>query len=430
MDRKLHLCFVTPEYALRPPFGGIATHTRAMAQWLAKRGHVVHVVCLTRTQAPSVEQDGDVHVHFVAPTRVKPRRVLAYISAVPGLRRIKEAYYAWDLVENSVGAWRTVRSLEREHSFDLIQCSDFGGLAFRGIWPFKGRRTVLLRGNSLISMSPVSISLPGGHFQHFLERLCASRADFILTASSYLAAKYQSEFGTADERLGVLYRPYDVINEINTLAAIPANGQEINVLYVGRFEEKYKGSDILLEALRLVRERGSDIKAHLVGEVREEFQDQFYTFLQANSSWVTYYGSSDQRGVLQRMLQSDMLVLPSRHETAGGVLVEAQFCALAQVASRVGGIPELVKHGVTGLLVEPENPVALADAIIELCESPEKRKELGRQSRELAHRRFDIDATMNAYLRVVEALIDKNDPRPVLQAALGLSADQSLIGYG
>ena len=63
------------------------------------------------------------------------------------------------------------------------------------------------------------------------------------------------------------------------------------------------------------------------------------------------------------------------------------------VASDVGGLPDTVQHGVSGLLVPPGDPVALADAVAELIADPPRRKEMGRRGRDHCLRRFDVNVT-------------------------------------
>lgn len=407
----LRICFVTPEYALYPPFGGIATHIRTMALWMARNGHDTHVVCLSRDRQPGTEQDDGVQVHFAAPKRIKPRRVLAIIARLPGLANVREAYSGWDLLENSLGAWLTVRSLERKAPFDVIQCGDYGGLAFWGVWPIKKKGRLLLRGQGLIGMYPSLMDRPGGRFHHLLERVCAQRADFILANSHYIKNTYSVKYRVASDRLGVLYRPYDFPDYTER---IPTPTESPLILYVGRIEVAHKGVDILLDALHRVHTHFPNVRASFIGKVVPAMEERFGQFLQENQSWVTYYGPLKQSDVFAHMRCSSMLVLPSRDEAAGGVLVEAQFCGLPQIATRVGGSPELVQDGVTGLLVDPENSDALAEAILHLCTSAELRQQMGQRSREQARARFDIDATMTRYVRVLETLLHEGDPRTAL----------------
>ena len=87
----------------------------------------------------------------------------------------------------------------------------------------------------------------------------------------------------------------------------------------------------------------------------------------------------------------DMLVLPSLNEGMGRVLVEAMAAGKPVVASRVGGIPDLVRHGETGYLVPPADEKALADGIQKLLDDPGRAKQMGQQGKEYC-RQFSLEA--------------------------------------
>lgn len=416
----MRICFITPEYALYPPFGGIATQIRTMARWMASHGHDVHVICPTRERTPGAENDDGAQVHFVAPRRIKPRRVLAYASKVPGLGKIKEAYYGWDLVENSLGVWLKVRELERHAPFALIQCSDAGGLGFWGVWPLRRSQPLLIRGSGLVIQHTKSGGWPGAWFHNELEKVCARRATFVLTVSYFLAGLYEAEFGISGERVGMFCR-IGVLPNVNAKPdLLIENRAELleqrspTVLYVGRIEYA-KGCDILFQALETVKQNVPAAKVSLVGKVATEFEPQLQTFLQANGDWVTYYGHLSRSEVAFHMQTSTLLVLPSRSETAGGVLAEAQLLGLPQVACRVGGIPEYVEDGATGLLVALDDPQALAEAITRLCLSPDLRATMSQRSKELAAARDNLDTVMERFVKVCDALIAGKSPLTVLQ---------------
>lgn len=380
---------------------------------MAQHGHDTHVICLRRGQDSCTETDDGVQVHFVVPKRVKPRRLVNYASRLPGLGELREAYFGWNLVENSLGIWHKVRNLERQLPFDVIQCSDFGGQGFFGVWPAKRSRPIVIRGNGLVSMYLQSGGWPGARFQYKLEEICGQKAHFVLAETSWLTGVYRSQFNVPESHLGVLCRPFDITHTIEEMRLRIAPSELPVVLYVGRIEYG-KGCDILFQALENVKRAVPEVRVSLIGKSVPELESRLKAFLQNNGEWVTHYGHLLQPEVFQHMLSSTMLVLPSRMENAGNVLAEAQFCGLPQVASRVGGIPEYVEDGYTGLLVPPEDVEALAEAIIRLCLSPELCTTMGQRSRELAHARYGVDAVMTRFVRVCDALVAGRSPAAIL----------------
>ena len=96
--------------------------------------------------------------------------------------------------------------------------------------------------------------------------------------------------------------------------------------------------------------------------------------------------------VIQLLTHALIFVCPSVYEPLGIVNLEAMACSTAVVASRVGGIPEVVEEGVTGLLVPPDDPAALADALNVLLRDPARAQALGLAGRARAVREFSWDA--------------------------------------
>jgi glycosyltransferase involved in cell wall biosynthesis len=112
-------------------------------------------------------------------------------------------------------------------------------------------------------------------------------------------------------------------------------------------------------------------------------------------SRITFLGEvGDVRALLSR---ARLFALPSRSEGIPLTALEAMACGLPVVATRVGGLPEVVDDGVTGLLVPPADPPALAGAIAEICNDPARRERMGRAGARRALELFDIRRMVAEY---------------------------------
>ena len=104
-----------------------------------------------------------------------------------------------------------------------------------------------------------------------------------------------------------------------------------------------------------------------------------------------------RRDIPEILSCADVFVLSSLNEGFGLVLVEAMTMKLPIVATRVGGVPEIVEHGKTGILVAPQDPPAIADAILKLCSNRQWGRELGWAGYEKARNTFDVRVVTEKY---------------------------------
>jgi len=105
-----------------------------------------------------------------------------------------------------------------------------------------------------------------------------------------------------------------------------------------------------------------------------------------------------------------VFVLPSESEGFGRVLVEAMAMARAIVATNVGGIPDIVLDGETGVLVEPANAVALAHAVRGLLDDPARAARLGAAGRRRAESTFSVGAHVDGVERVYHEVLGRGAP--------------------
>lgn len=153
----------------------------------------------------------------------------------------------------------------------------------------------------------------------------------------------------------------------------------------------WKRHDVFLEAVRLLRERGSPVRALVVGEgpQRERIAGEIVGKALARIVRMTGY----RQDIPEIVAASDVIVLPSdRFEGVPQVILQSLAMGRAVVASPIGGIPEVVHHETTGLLCPAGEPSAFADAIARLLADPGLRERLGAAGRELVLSRYSSTA--------------------------------------
>jgi len=178
----------------------------------------------------------------------------------------------------------------------------------------------------------------------------------------------------------------------------PAPGNPITILSVGRAVEK-KGYEILLRALAELPDEPSWRFVHVGGGVLLAALKAAARNLGIEDR-VTWMGPRSQEELLALYGEADLFVLASRVAGDGdrdglpNVLMEAQSQSLACVATRVSAIPELIDDGVTGLLTEPDDASALADAMSRLIADPRLRHRLGEAGAERVRHVFSHEASI------------------------------------
>lgn len=163
-----------------------------------------------------------------------------------------------------------------------------------------------------------------------------------------------------------------------------------------------KGLKYLINAIAILVEKFSNIKLVIIGEgkERDKLKLQIKKLkLEKNISLIGH-----QQKIPKLLKASDIFALPSRREAFGLVNAEAMISELPVVATKAGGIPEIVADGKTGLLVEPENAKDLAAALDKLISSESERQKLGQAGKERVLKHFDAKKMAEQYEKIYESL--------------------------
>jgi glycosyltransferase involved in cell wall biosynthesis len=196
------------------------------------------------------------------------------------------------------------------------------------------------------------------------------------------------------------------------------------VLCVARLVEK-KGQDTLLRAVAMLGRRGRTVECELIGD------GPLRADLERTAAWlgiadrVRFSGSVDAAGVLAAYQKATMFVLPCQVDANGDQdglpvsLVEAMAVGVPVISTRISGIPELVTDGVSGLLVEPRDAQALADAMARVIDDAKLRVRMTDDARRTAET-FDRTQTIRELMRATGITI----PRPRTRADTDLTTSR------
>jgi len=195
-------------------------------------------------------------------------------------------------------------------------------------------------------------------------------ADKLTTNSRDVQKIYKEKYGLDFE---YLLGPID-IEKFKGIEAVKSDTNENQVIYIGR-DSPEKGIDIL-----------KSIEKQIKGK-------------------VVYCTNVEWKKAMSILKSSNVLVLPSRIESIPNVIKEAFFLKVPVVATNAGGIPEIVTHGKTGLLVPPNEPQSLADSINHLLENKEYAKKLADAAYEFLINNLTWDILLPKYIKFYEDLV-------------------------
>jgi glycosyltransferase involved in cell wall biosynthesis len=161
-----------------------------------------------------------------------------------------------------------------------------------------------------------------------------------------------------------------------------------------------KGYDVMLRALPMILKADPSTQYVIIGTGEREYEQTLRKLSEelGIAHCVHFYGFQDP--VWPFLEAMDLYVHPARMEGFGIAVIEAMAAGKAVVATNTGGLPEVVEHGRTGLLVALDNPEALSAAVVSLLKDKQRRDEMGERGAKLVRERFDLKASMAAIEQV------------------------------
>jgi glycosyltransferase involved in cell wall biosynthesis len=265
-----------------------------------------------------------------------------------------------------------------------------------------------------------------------------AQVDMVVGVSEYITDLVRKAFPAYAEKCQTVYNGVDIDKFHPASGArgrIEMTGHR--VIYIGRVSPE-KGLHVLVDAFAKVRERFPDAQLDVLGGQHVQPR-AFYLAAEANNpilrslepfyhagsymrqmkaragenNGITFHGDVDHAKIAEILATADLFVQPSVwNEPFGMPLAEAMACGVAAVATRVGGQPEIVEDGRTGLIVNSNDPAALAAAIIRVLEDDTARAAMGEAGRRRARASFSWQHVADKLLGFYEQLTDRLPANP------------------
>lgn len=408
----MNICLLSRQYPPETLFGGIGTYTYNLAQALTGLGHQVHVIA----QAINEERDyldKKVYVHRI---KVKPHLLQVKIKKIACHRFIRLPQQTYEALAYSWRAYQKLKEVIRIYKIDIIEARDWTAEIFW--YTFFKRLPIVIRLHTTkftaVELKKKSPSIDE-RFIMFMEKWVTVKANGLISPTIVHRDSIAKRYGIPLERVEIVPLGLDLTNSMyNYSKSYNRTKKDSNIiLFVGRFSIR-KGVDILIKAVPYVLNefpktkfilvgpdtntgpKNSSFKKYLLRDVKSDIMKKlvFTGFL---------YGSE-----LANMYNNcDIFVAPSRYEDFGVVYSESMAFGKPVIGCKVGGALEVIEDGVSGLLVPPENPRLLAEAIIKLLKLPELRRRMGEAGKERVKRYFTSQSmtinTLKVYKKVINS---------------------------
>ncbi len=375
--RRLNILFWNEPYL--PMIGGVELFTARLAAVLISRGHRVSVVA---DRIPSNTSEFEV-IDGVSVYRFPFRKTFQALSG-PGAEGM----------EQFSAIIRRIKSLKRDLQPDIVHIN------FTGPTPLFHFRTLA------DSVSQTVVTFQAALFDQpaSIEGLVSTileKAKSVVAVSRAAARNIERHTGFPLNRISIVFPgiPHALF------AAHPEkSAAEPTVVFLGRLV-KDKGVDIAIQAMAILKHGA---KLSVIGDGPERpALEALVQQLDLQHS-VHFAGRVDDDTRRDMLAKAHVMIVPSRHEELFGmVAAEGALSSLPVIAARMGGLPEVVADGETGIIVPPDDPVALAQALDRVLADPQLAARMGRNGRERALREFSLENTADRYERIYFDALDK-----------------------
>ena len=373
-----------------PSFGQTFAY-REVAE-LERQGMKVHVYSIRRpTGEPEQDWDADLveRVHYLPEEKPLVAEVDRILKSKAVSDQVRAAVKEWGRQSDFLRLYQAIYIGVRLREEGLRHIhAHFAGMAARtAYWInefFAVPYSFTAHANDIFAPRDFAVSLA-----KLIERAAAA-----VTVSDYAVRLLQERFPKSAAKI---YRVYNGV-DLARFSATDFGSAPPAIISIGRLIEK-KGFADLISACALLRARSRTFQCSIIGEgpLQESLRAQIAAADLKQS--VELAGPLRQTEIAQQLAHATIFALPSTRDADGGmdnlptVIMEAMAAGLPVISTPLGGIPEMLEDGINGELVPERDPAALSAAIERLLDDPERARQLGERSRQIAREKFSIETS-------------------------------------
>jgi hypothetical protein len=402
-DSKLKIVLLSQEYS-KNCNGGICRYTYDLAHGLAELGNTVHVISKTETEKEYNYVDENVFVHKINPVDTK----FLSLTSIDGVSDKNIAY--------SYAVCLKLLELVESEVIDIVEAPlwDAEGFVF-----------------SLVKNIPLVIRIETPLFKvaeiqnweitrdlkiaNWMEGEAVRRADKVITISAGIGNLIRDRHHISQDNMVLC--PLGIELPIEHLLMQNNDKTFLNILFVGRLEKR-KGIEILFKSIPYVVDKLSDVIFTIVGKdtnsspVGGSYKKYLLDTLDKKyHKNVDFIGFVTDDKLKEYYSKCTIFVAPSLYESFGLIYLEAMAWGKPVIGCSVGGVPEVIDDGETGLLIPPNDEQSLADAIIRLLTNNELRVQIGRNALKKMKSDFSKETMAMKSMQIFKSTIENNMKR-------------------
>ncbi len=304
---------------------------------------------------------------------------------------LRPMWWTFNVVVRLPWLWIGWRRVIRQFNPDVVIFTTWRHAL--AVYPFIKRRRSYLIEHTYLEPTPT---------RHALYRLLARKLMGFIAISDFMRA-HAIKIGAPAEKVYLIRNAiFSACDSLRTAEVFASTGEVLRVGIVGQIA-RHKGHECLIDAVKLLDPKPTEIAVYIFGQGDDRYvsklRDKLAEFgLARLFHWMGY--TDDTASIYSSF---DLCVVPSLlGDPFPTVAMETGAYARPVIASRTGGLPEIVEHGVTGWLVEPGNPQDLARCIKDVVQNRERISQMGRAARERIFSRFSQESMVKELEKLFE----------------------------